>query len=221
MLFKRTAVGQPCALVSRAGVAGLPSQLELGRPYLPTQQSLCHKDHAATPPRCTPIVQTAAEAKTPIKLLRLDTSRLSTVLTAPTEREPALRFERGPSSSAWLQSMEVHTVPPEDPRLERCGFCKLYGPELEFYSKRYDIQIGRRSKSTKLDVVLGGARLSALAQQHTLDCLHKRAAIGTLVAATCTSSVIDRRVLQLMRDPIRGAAGLHALNLRLALQVTR
>ena len=54
-----------------------------------------------------------------------------------------------------MQPMDVHSGLPADPRLERCGFCKLYGPELEFYSKRYDIQIGRRSKSTKLDVVLG------------------------------------------------------------------
>ncbi|KAK9826146.1 hypothetical protein WJX81_000241 [Elliptochloris bilobata] len=51
--------------------------------------------------------------------------------------------------------MEEQPALSDDPRLERCGFCKLYGPELEFYSKRYDIQIGRRSKSTKLDVVLG------------------------------------------------------------------
>lgn len=47
------------------------------------------------------------------------------------------------------------TVLPDDPRLERCGFCKLHGPDFEFFSKRYDIQIGRRSKSAKLDVVLG------------------------------------------------------------------
>jgi hypothetical protein len=47
------------------------------------------------------------------------------------------------------------TVLPDDPRLERCGFCKLHGPDFEFISKRYDIQIGRRSKSAKLDVVLG------------------------------------------------------------------
>lgn len=58
--------------------------------------------------------------------------------------------------------MEVLSAPPDDPRLERCGFCKLYGPELEFYSKRYDIQIGRRSKSTKLDVVLGTQLLASL-----------------------------------------------------------
>ena len=55
--------------------------------------------------------------------------------------------------------MDSHSAPPEDSRLERCGFCKLYGPELEFYSRRYDIQIGRRSKSTKLDVVLGRCHL--------------------------------------------------------------
>lgn len=41
-----------------------------------------------------------------------------------------------------------------DPRVQRCGFCKLEGGGIEFTCKRYDITLGRRSK-TPIDVELG------------------------------------------------------------------
>jgi hypothetical protein len=43
----------------------------------------------------------------------------------------------------------------KDPRLQKCGFAKLQGEDVEFYFKKYEIILGRRSKSTALDVVLG------------------------------------------------------------------
>lgn len=47
-------------------------------------------------------------------------------------------------------------VASDDPRIVRCGFCKLEGDVVdEFFCKRYEIVLGRRSKSTRLDVVLG------------------------------------------------------------------
>ena len=47
-------------------------------------------------------------------------------------------------------------VAPDDSRIARCGFCKLEGDVVdEFFCQRYEIVMGRRSKSTRLDVVLG------------------------------------------------------------------
>lgn len=40
-------------------------------------------------------------------------------------------------------------------RLEKSGFALLKGDNLEVYVRKYMIELGRRSKSTKLDVVLG------------------------------------------------------------------
>ncbi len=45
-----------------------------------------------------------------------------------------------------------------DPRLPRVGFARLkgvYGCDVDYYMKKYEIIIGRRSKSTPVDVVLG------------------------------------------------------------------
>ncbi len=42
-----------------------------------------------------------------------------------------------------------------DERLERSGFALLKGENLEVYVKKYLIELGRRSKNSKLDVVLG------------------------------------------------------------------
>lgn len=46
-------------------------------------------------------------------------------------------------------------VTPDDPRLDRIGFAKLHGEGIEVYAKKYEVIIGRRSKSTNLDIVLG------------------------------------------------------------------
>ncbi|KAK9790762.1 hypothetical protein WJX73_008037 [Symbiochloris irregularis] len=47
-------------------------------------------------------------------------------------------------------------VSPDDPRIARCGFCRLEGDGgLDFFAQRYEIALGRKSKSTHLDVVLG------------------------------------------------------------------
>lgn len=43
----------------------------------------------------------------------------------------------------------------DDPRLAKCGFAKLQGEGIEVYVRKYTIYLGRKSKSTNLDVVLG------------------------------------------------------------------
>lgn len=53
------------------------------------------------------------------------------------------------------QVTQTMVVQPDDPRLQKVGFAKLEGPGIDFYAKNYEITIGRKSKSTKLDVVLG------------------------------------------------------------------
>ncbi len=44
---------------------------------------------------------------------------------------------------------------PDDHRIKQIGFAKLLGEDLELYAKRYEIVIGRKSKSSVVDVVLG------------------------------------------------------------------
>lgn len=46
-------------------------------------------------------------------------------------------------------------ISPDDPRLDRVGFAKLLGDGVELYAKKTEIIIGRQSKSSNLDVVLG------------------------------------------------------------------
>ncbi len=67
----------------------------------------------------------------------------------------------------FLRTAQVHDTPvicflhfdnkmsPDDPRIEQIGFAKLLGEDLELYAKKYDIIIGRKSKSSVVDVVLG------------------------------------------------------------------
>ena len=50
----------------------------------------------------------------------------------------------------------------EDPRLARAGFAKLIGrcndEDFEFFFTKYEILLGRNSKSALVDVVLGELR---------------------------------------------------------------
>ena len=69
------------------------------------------------------------------------------------------------------------SISPDDPRLKRCGFAKLVGPGIEFYVRKYEVYgvmllspvillsfsyhspqvvMGRWSKSSALDIVVGG-----------------------------------------------------------------
>jgi hypothetical protein len=61
---------------------------------------------------------------------------------------------------------EVEPVHGTDPRLKRCGFAKLIGTSnnepLEYYIAKYEIVLGRNSKSCFVDVVLGLHRLICL-----------------------------------------------------------
>lgn len=49
----------------------------------------------------------------------------------------------------------VGPVALDDPRLQRCGFAKLVGEGVEVFVRKFEIVMGRNSKSTTLDVVLG------------------------------------------------------------------
>ena len=68
-----------------------------------------------------------------------------------------MNFNSGaPSLSAHATELTTKMViAPDDPRLGRVGFAKLLGDGLELYAKKTEIIIGRQSKSTNLDVVLG------------------------------------------------------------------
>lgn len=57
---------------------------------------------------------------------------------------------------------DVEQVHGNDSRLKRCGFAKLIGTSnnepLEYYIAKYEIVLGRNSKSSFVDVVLGSLR---------------------------------------------------------------
>ena len=44
---------------------------------------------------------------------------------------------------------------PDDPRLGRVAYAKLQGDGLEYFIRKYEVVLGRKSKSTELDIVLG------------------------------------------------------------------
>lgn len=46
-------------------------------------------------------------------------------------------------------------VTADDPRIARSGFAVLQGEGIEYYVKKYEVVMGRTSKSTNLDIVLG------------------------------------------------------------------
>ncbi len=43
----------------------------------------------------------------------------------------------------------------DDPRLGRVAFAKLQGDGLEYFIRKYEVLLGRKSKSTELDIMLG------------------------------------------------------------------
>lgn len=46
-------------------------------------------------------------------------------------------------------------VSPDDFRLQQVGFARLIGNDIDYLMCKYEITLGRKSKNTKLDVVLG------------------------------------------------------------------
>lgn len=46
-------------------------------------------------------------------------------------------------------------VAADDPRLQQCGFAKLEGEHVHHIMRKYEIILGRKSKSKDTDVVLG------------------------------------------------------------------
>ena len=45
-----------------------------------------------------------------------------------------------------------------DPRIAKVAFARLFGDEVDCYMRKYELVLGRRSKSTALDVCLGETR---------------------------------------------------------------
>lgn len=43
----------------------------------------------------------------------------------------------------------------DDPRISRIAFAKLQGDGFEYFVRKYEVLLGRKSKSTELDIVLG------------------------------------------------------------------
>lgn len=52
-------------------------------------------------------------------------------------------------------SNESGAVADMDARVKRCGFARLYGEEVDYIVRKYDILLGRKSKASAVDVVLG------------------------------------------------------------------
>lgn len=55
-------------------------------------------------------------------------------------------------------------VSPDDPRLPRVGFAHLYGASVDYVVRKYDVLIGRSSKTSTVDVMLGDVKL--LSREH-------------------------------------------------------
>lgn len=55
---------------------------------------------------------------------------------------------------------------PDDPRLGRVAYAKLQGDGLEYFVRKYEVLLGRKSKSTELDIVLGATPQNAPLLQH-------------------------------------------------------
>eukprot|EP00887_Chlorella_sp_A99_P003413 scaffold7.g3413.t1 len=53
---------------------------------------------------------------------------------------------------------------PADPRLERVGFARLLGEGIDFVVRKYEVTLGRKSKSNKSDCVLGD--VMSLSREH-------------------------------------------------------
>ena len=43
----------------------------------------------------------------------------------------------------------------DDPRISRVAYAKLQGDGFEYFVRKYEVLLGRKSKSTELDIVLG------------------------------------------------------------------
>lgn len=57
--------------------------------------------------------------------------------------------------SAPSLSNESGAMADMDARVKRCGFARLHGEEVDYIVRKYDILLGRKSKASAVDVVLG------------------------------------------------------------------
>lgn len=54
-------------------------------------------------------------------------------------------------------------ISPDDPRLQQVGFAKLLGENIDYVIKKYEVTLGRGTKTGAIDVPLGeGKQLSRL-----------------------------------------------------------
>lgn len=51
-----------------------------------------------------------------------------------------------------------------DPRVLQCGFARLLGKDVDYIVRKYEIVLGRRSKASTLDVILGD--FMSVSRQH-------------------------------------------------------
>lgn len=49
----------------------------------------------------------------------------------------------------------------DDPRISRVAYAKLEGDGFEYFVRKYEVLLGRKSKSTELDIVLGAPSLAS------------------------------------------------------------
>lgn len=47
----------------------------------------------------------------------------------------------------------------DDSRISRIAFAKLQGDGFEYFVRKYEVLLGRKSKSTELDIVLGALHM--------------------------------------------------------------
>ncbi|GIL74672.1 hypothetical protein Vretimale_2312 [Volvox reticuliferus] len=69
-----------------------------------------------------------------------------------------------PATQAGGPSVTGPSILPNDPRLARCGFAKLQGEGIEFFVRKYEITMGRTSKNSTLDLILGDS--TTISRQH-------------------------------------------------------
>lgn len=55
-------------------------------------------------------------------------------------------------------------ISPSDPRLKSVGFAKLAGENVDHIMRKYEIVLGRKSKASPVDVVLGD--MMSVSRQH-------------------------------------------------------
>mmetsp|Transcript_27938 Transcript_27938/g.33938 ORF Transcript_27938/g.33938 Transcript_27938/m.33938 type:complete len:178 (-) Transcript_27938:903-1436(-) len=54
----------------------------------------------------------------------------------------------------------------DDHEASRVGFAKLKGKDFEYFMQKYEVKLGRQSKSSQVDLVLGDERMMNISRHH-------------------------------------------------------